>query len=231
MTSTTTSSRTTVHGVRRRAPGALIALVGGAVSLALGRATTSPGGSPLERLDQMTGVDARITASALLVIAGFVAVVPGFWFVAGAVRGRGSRGARMAAVGAWLVLVGSVCFAVLASVDLTTLAATHVPDRAAMADFLHQLDSSPGILAITAPAVLGYFVGPFLVTLAARRSGIGPKWLPAAMLASLVLQPIGAGLGGPPVARVADLVLQLGFVATTLVLSLAVHTAIDTTKE
>jgi hypothetical protein len=91
-----------------------------------------------------------------------------------------------------------------------------------MAAYLHQLDVSPGILALTAPAVLGYFAGPFLVTLAARRSGIGSGWLPAAVLASLVLQPVGAALGGPPLTRVADLALQLGLVVTTVLLARAV---------
>jgi hypothetical protein len=219
---TTTRTRITARRPVHRMPGALVALVGGAVALALGRASTTPGGSPGERLDQMAGADVQVTASALLVVAGFVAIVPGFWFVANTVRGRGSRGARLAGVGAGLVLVGSVCFSVLASVDLATLAATHVTDHAAMAAYLHQLDVSPGILALTAPAVLGYFAGPFLVTLAARRSGIGSRWLPAAVLASLVLQPVGAALGGPPLTRVADLALQLGLVVTTVLLARAV---------
>jgi hypothetical protein len=88
-----------------------------------------------------------------------------------------------------------------------------------MSQLLHQLDVSLGILAVTAAALIGYFIGPFLVTLAARRSGIGPKWLPAAVLASLILQPVGAALGGPPVASVADVVLQLGLVVTVVVLA------------
>lgn len=227
MTSTTTTSSATTQAPARRVPGPLVALVGGALALALGRATTTPGGSPAQRLDQMTGNDVRVTASALLVIAGFVAIVPGFWFVAGTVRRRGARGARLGLIGSWLVLVGSVGFSVLASVDLATLAATHVGDRATMTSYLHEIDVSPGILALTVPALVGYFVGPFLVALAARRSGIGPKLLPAAVLASLFLQPIGAGLGGPPVARVADLALQLVLVATTIVLGRAVTAAGD----
>jgi len=170
----------------------------------------------------MAGQDLRVTASTLLVVTGFTAIVPGLWFVASTVRRRdthGARGGRLATIGSWLVLVGSVGFSVLASVDLVTLAATHVPDRASMTEYLHRLDVSPGVLAITAPALVGYFVGPFLVTLAARRAGIGPKWLPAAVLASLILQPVGAGLGGPPVASVADLVLQLGLVVTLVLLA------------
>ena len=206
----------------RRLPGPLAALVGGAVALALGRAATTPGGSPAERLDQMAGHDLRVSATTLLVIAGFVAIVPGFWFVAATVRRRGGRGTRLGTIGSWLVLVGSTGFAVLASVDLATLAATHVSDPAAMTDFLHQLDVSPGILAVTAPALVGYFIGPFLVTLAARRSGIGPKWLPPLVLVCLVVQPVGAALGGPPVARVADLVLQLGLVVAVVLLARAV---------
>ena len=204
---------------KRRWPTPLLALVAGTVALAVGRAATTQGGSPAERLDQMAGQDLRVTASTLLVVAGFAAIVPGLWFVAGTVRRRGARGSRLASIGSWLGLVGSVGFSVLASVDLVTLAATHVSDRTSMAEYLHQLDVSPGVLAVTAPALVGYFIGPFLVTLAARRSGIGPKWLPGAVLASLVLQPVGAALGGPPVASVADVVLQLGLVVTMVVLA------------
>jgi hypothetical protein len=206
----------------RRWPTPLITLVAGTVAVAIGRAATTRGGSPAERLDQMAGQDLRVTTSTLLVVAGFTAIVPGLWFVASTVRRRGAhgaRGARLATIGSWLVLVGSVGFSVLASVDLATLAATHVPDQASMNEYLHQLDVSPGVLAVTAPAIVGYLIGPFLVTLAARRSGIGPKWLPAAVLGSLILQPVGAALGGPPVASVADLVLQLGLVVTTVLLA------------
>jgi hypothetical protein len=204
---------------RRRWPAPLLALVAGTVALAVGRAATTRGGSPGQRLDQMAGQDLRVTASTLLVVAGFTAIVPGFWFVASMVRRRGARGARPASIGCWLVLLGSVGFSVLASVDLVTLASTHVADQTSMSQLLHQLDVSLGILAVTAAALIGYFIGPFLVTLAARRSGIGPKWLPAAVLASLILQPVGAALGGPPVASVADVVLQLGLVVTVVVLA------------
>ena len=213
---------------RHRWPTPLLVLLAGTVALAVGRATTTRGGSPAERLDQMAGQDVRVTAATLLVVAGFTAIVPGLWFVASTVRRRrahGAGGARLATIGAWLVLVGSIGFSVLASVDLATLAATHVPDRASMTDYLHQLDVSPGVLAVTAPALVGYFVGPFLVTLAARRSGIGSRWLPAAVLVSLVLQPVGAALGGPPVASVVDVVLQLGLAVTMGLLARAVVAA------
>ncbi|HEX5427411.1 MAG TPA: hypothetical protein VFX00_03735 [Pedococcus sp.] len=207
---------------QRRWPAPLLVLVAGTVALAVGRAATTRGGSAAERLDQMAGQGFRVTASTLLVVAGFTAIVPGLWFVASTVRRRGAfggRGARLATTGSWLVLVGSVGFSVLASVDLATLAATHVPDQASMTEYLHQLDVSPGIVAVTAPALVGYFIGPFLITLGARRSGIGPKWLSAAVLVSLVLQPVGAALGGPPVASVADVVLQLGLVVTMVLLA------------
>jgi hypothetical protein len=210
------------HTTTLRTSAGLTALVGGAVALALGRVMSTPGGSTAERLTQMSGNDARVTASALLAILGFAGLVPGFLTVTGLVR---RRGAAVATVGAALVVLGGIGFAVLASIDLATLAATHVDDTGAMRAYLHQLDVSPGIIAVTVPAALGYFVGPFLVTLGARRAGYVPRWLPWAVLVSLFLQPVGAGIGGPGAARVLDSVLQLGLVVTTAVLARAMLSA------
>jgi hypothetical protein len=210
------SQKTSTPQEPLRTRAGLTALVGGAVALALGRILTTPGGSPADRLSQMTGSDARVTASALLTILGFAALVSGFLTVAALIRHRGTT---VATVGAGLVVLGGVGFAVLASVDLATLAATHVDESRSMREFLHELDVSPGIIAVTIPAVLGYFFGPFLITLGARRGGFVPRWLPWAMLASLVLQPVGAGIGGPAAARVLDAVLQLGLVVTTALLA------------
>ena len=200
-------------------PGGAGWLVGGALALAIGRLLTTAGGSPAQRLDQMSGRGVLVTGSVLLTVVGFTALVPGFWAVAARVRAGAGRGMRLSALGAGLVLVAAVCFGILASVDLVTLAATRVADRAAMQDYLHQLDVSPGILALTVPAMVGYLGGPFLVVFAARRARLVAGWLPWATLASLVLQPVGAGLGGPWVAHVLDAVLQLALVGVTVVLA------------
>ena len=214
--------RTRLDRTDHRTAAGLVGLVAGAVLLALGRILATPGGSPGDRLHQMTGHDLQVTAAALLAIAGFTALVPGFWTVAAHVR---RRGRLLATVGAGLVLAGSVGFSVLTAVDLSTLASTHVSDPGPMRAFLHQLDVSPGILALTVPAVLGYFCGPFLVTLAARRAGFVPRWLPWAVVASLVVQPLGAALGGPALARVVDTVCQLLLVTVVTVLAAATRRA------
>jgi len=159
----------------------LVTLVASAVLLALGRLMTTPGGSATERLHQMDGTDVRVTASALLTILGFALLIPGLLTVVGTIK---SRGATLATVGGGLVVLGGVGMSVLAAVDLGTLAATHVGPIASMTSFVHQMDESPGILGITALAVIGYLVGPFLITLAARRAGVVPRWLPWTTLRS-----------------------------------------------
>jgi hypothetical protein len=202
--------------VTHRTRAGLAALVIGAVLLALARLLTTEGGSPADRLHQMHGSDLRVTASALLAIAGFAALVPGFLTVVAAVRGRG---AVLATVGGALVVMGGIGFAVLSSIDLGTLAATHVADVGAMRSYLHRLDVSPGVLVLTPFAAVGYLIGPFLVTLAARRAGLVPRWLPWTVLASLLLQPVAAGAGGPVVAHGVDSVLQLLLISSLWVLA------------
>lgn len=216
---TTSLTHDTADAARSRTAAGLISLVAGAVVLALSRVLAADGGSPHERLSQMHGHDAQATASALLGVLGFMALIPGFLAVAGRIRRRGSR---LATVGAALVVVGCVGFAILVSVDASTLAASKVADTDAMATFLHQLDVSTIILPITPPAVVGYFVGPFLVTLGARRAGFVPAWLPYGVLASLIIQPAGAGIGGPVVAHLLDALCQL--VLVVMVAILARHT-------
>jgi hypothetical protein len=205
-----------VDATRSRTATGLISLVAGAVVLALSRVLAADGGSPHERLSQMHDHDVQATASALLGVLGFMALIPGFLAVAAQVR---RRGARLATVGAALVVIGCVGFAILVSVDASTLAASKVPDTDTMATFLHELDVSTIILPLTPPAVIGYFVGPFLVTLGARRAGIVPAWLPYGVLASLVIQPVGAGIGGPVVAHMLDAVCQLVLVAMVAILA------------
>jgi hypothetical protein len=214
-TSTAATTRRPGGTVSGRTRAGLIALVAGATVLCIARALANEGGSPAQRLDQMNGHDLQVTLASLCAIIGFAALAPGLLTVAAEVRDRGSR---LATTGCGLVVVGSVGFAILAALDIVTLAATHASSRPAMEDYLHQLDSSPGIIAVTIPAVLGYFFGPFLVVLGCRRAGFVPRWLPWAVLAVLVLQPVAAGAGGPAVARVVDTAFQLVLVGLVVVL-------------
>jgi hypothetical protein len=206
----------TVTHVDHRIRAGLCALVAGAVLLGLARLLTNQGGSPAARLDQMHGQDFKVTAATLLAIAGFAALIPGFLTVVGQVR---ERGAVLATVGGALVVIGGIGFAVLSAVDLSTLAATHVAAPDPMRDYLHQLDVSPGILILTPFAVLGYLIGPFLVTLAARRAGFVPRPLPFTVLAALLLQPLAAGLGGPVIAHSVDTALQLVLIGSLWMLA------------
>jgi hypothetical protein len=204
------------EGVPGRRTTTAICLVGGAVLLAAGRALALAGGTPAQRLQQVDGHQVQAAAGVVLAVAGFAALIPGFLAVAAQVRGRG---ATLATVGAGLCVAGFSGFMVLVTVDAATAAAGLVGSAGPMEAYLHQLDRSPAILAITPIAVLGYFFGPFLVTLATRRAGQVPRWLPWGVLVSLVVQPLGAALGGPWVAHVLDTLLQLVLVVMTVVLA------------
>lgn len=218
LTSPASAATTSPHRgpVSGRTRAGLVSLVAGAAVLCVARVLANKGGSPAQRLDQMTGHDLQVTVASLCAIVGFAALVPGLLTVAAEVR---DRGARLATVGCGLVVAGGVGFAILAAVDIATLAATHVSSTPAMKDYLHQLDQSPGIIAVTVPAVIGYFFGPFLVVLGCRRAGFVPRWLPWAVLAVLLLQPVAAGAGGPAVARVVDTAFQLVLVGLFIVLA------------
>ena len=211
-TATSTVAGPLVRDRTRDLPAAVL-LVGGAACLALGRVLSSNGGSPTQRLHDMAGHQAQVTASVLLAVAGFAGLLAGLLAVAARVEGR------LARAGALLCIAGCVGFAILVSVDASTSAAAEVGRTAPMEDFLHHLDASPAILAVTPFAVVGYFIGPFLVALATRRARLVPRWLPWAVLASLVLQPVGVALRGPAFALVADTVCQLALAAMVGVLA------------
>lgn len=220
MTALTTPLPASVHRrLSHRTAAGLVALVAGAVLLATGRLLTTPGGSTAQRLDQMDGRDLRVTISALLTILGFALLIPGLLTITARVR---DRGALLATIGGGLVALGGVGMSVLAAVDLTTLAATHTGPSSSMRDLLHEMDTSPGILVLTPFAAAGYLIGPFLVTLAARRAGLLARWLPWATLVVLILQPVAAGSGGPGLARVVDSVFQVALVAIFVVLARAI---------
>lgn len=206
--STVPLARSSTAARSRDLPGAVL-LVGGAACLALGRLLSTNGGSPAQRLHDMAGAQVQVTVSVLLALAGFAGLLAGLLAVVARVEGR------LARTGAVLSVAGCLGFSVLVAVDAVTAAAARVGSTAPMEEFLRQLDSSPAILGVTPFAVVGYFVGPFLVALAARRAGLVPRWLPWGVLASLVLQPVGVALQGPAFAHVADTVFQLALVAMT----------------
>lgn len=199
--------------VRRRVAAA--ALVGGAVALAAGRLLTLPGGTPEQRLAQATGHENQVATEATLVVFGLLALMAGFLGVAARIR---YRGAAMATVGAALCMAGCALI-VQVVLDPVTVVATHVGNDQVMRVFLTELERSPAIAVMTPIATIGYFFGPFLVTLAANRTGRVPRWLPWAMLLSLPLQFVGESLQGPPFANIADAVLQLVLVALVVVLA------------
>jgi hypothetical protein len=215
-----TDLATTSTALDPRARCGLGALVGGSVLLVAARALTTAGGSPAERIQQMTNHDAQVTISALCAVFGFAAFMAGLLTVASAVR---DRGVILASVGAVMSVAGGIGFAVLSAVDFSTLATTHAGPAAAMESYLSALDESPGILIVTVFATIGYLIGPFVVTLAARRAGFVPRALPWAILAVLILQPVAAGAGGPSLARWIDSAFQLILVGLSWILARRTH--------
>lgn len=198
--------------IRRRLAAA--ATVGGAVSLVAGRLLTLPGGTPEQRLDQAAGHQGQIAAELVLVVFGLVAMAGGLVAVAGTIR---ARGRTLATIGAAGCLLGCGLI-VQMSLDAVYGAAARVGAPAAMTEFVRQLDASPAIAVVTPVAVVGYFFGPWLITLAARRARLVPGWLPWGVLVALPLQSVGEGLKGPFFANVADAVLQLVLVVMLAVL-------------
>lgn len=194
---------------------AAIAVVGGALALAAGRVITLPGGTPAQRIEQAHGHQGQIAVELVLVVFGLLATMAGLVAVAAGIRGRG---ARLATAGACGCVLGCA-LVVQMTLDAVNGAAAAVDNDAAMRQFLAQLDSSPAIAVVTPIAVLGYFFGPFLVALAARRAGSVPVWLPWGVLVSLPLQSVGESLRGPFFAQVADAFLQLLLVAMLVVLA------------
>ncbi|MEO7071328.1 MAG: hypothetical protein ABI131_12655 [Nostocoides sp.] len=199
-----------------------VALVGGAAALALGRALDLGGGTAAERLQQASGHHGQITASALLAMIGFAALVPAFWTVADRVQ---HRGARLATIGALLTALGCSGFVALVAIDdFPPMAAAQSGSTEVMTGFLQHLDHVPALLALGPLAAIGYFFGPFLVTLGARRGGLVPRWLPWGFLVSLVLQPVALVLtGGPGIAlHLVDTACQLVLVVMAVLLARAV---------
>ncbi len=202
------------HDVTRRRVTAA-ALVGGALALAVGRLLTLPGGTVAQRLTQASGHENQVAVEMTLVVFGLLALMAGFLGVAARIR---HRGAAMATIGAGLCMAGCALI-VQVALDPVTVAATHVGNDQVMRVFLTELDQSPAIAVLTPIATIGYFFGPVLVTLAASRAGMVPRWLPWGMLLSLPLQFVGESLQGPPFANIADAALQLILVALVVVLA------------
>jgi hypothetical protein len=154
-------------------------------------------------------------------MAGFAALIPGFLAVAARVH---RRGARIATIGAGLTVLGCAAFEGMVALDeFPVVVATHSNAPEAMADLLHGLDQLPALLLLGPLAAIGYIVGPFLVSLAVRRSGRGPAWLPWGVLAALILQPVALGaFGGPGVAKhLLDTICQLVLVVALISLARA----------
>lgn len=198
-------------------------LIGGAVVLTLARALTNDGGTPAERLQQAAAHPTQMTASVLLAVAGFAAVIPGFLAVASRAQ---RRGALVAGFGSALCVVGFVGFAVLAATDLPTIAAAHVPAPSAAVEMVEQMDASPALAVLIPIAVAGFFFGPFLVALGTRRAGLVPAWLPWGVLVSAMLQPVALAFAGPSLTlRLVDTACQAVFVVMVTVL--ARHTLVE----
>lgn len=193
---------------------AALGLVGGAIALTVGRLVTLPGGTPAQRLAQAEGQTLRVTLELVLVIFGLAALVGGFLAVAGRLR---EGGPRLAGAGALLCLA-SLGLIVQVGLEAVYVAAVGGP-RGVMESFVTNLDSSIALNVVTAIATVGYFFGPFLISLTARRAGLVSRWLPWGMLVSLPLQSVGETLRGPFFANVADAVLQLVLVVMVVFLA------------
>lgn len=101
---------------------------------------------------------------------------------------------RLSNLGGTLAVVGAFGHTVHAGgVLLIVSMAQGEADRAALATALDEYASGPANL-FSAMGLLGTVLGLLLLTIGLWRSGVGPRWVPAALAAFLVVEFVGAAL-------------------------------------
>ena len=147
----------------------------------------------------------RLIASAFLVLATAVFIMPGVWGLARLVDVRGRRVGRLAAM---LALLGALGHAALAAVYLIWAA---IPSsgmsRTDLVELIDRINSS-GWLAAFAPLFFAFPLSLVALFLALSRARIAPTWILAPALAAPVVAIAGQSHGTASTA--AALVLLLG---------------------
>ena len=148
-------------------------------------------GEPDVVLAEMDTAGWRAWLSAVTYTLAQLALIAGLLGVAHLLRGPTPR---LSNLGGTLAVVGAFGHTVHAGgVLLIVSMAQGEADRTAVATVLDEYASSPAGL-FSAMGLLGTVLGLLLLTIGLWRSGVGPRWVPAALAAFLVVEFLGAAV-------------------------------------
>ena len=123
------------------------------------------------------------------------------------------RAPRLSVVATCLGVLGAFGHAVTSGVMLTSVVmAQDAGSRADMAALLEDYESTPGIIVVMAPGLIGTVLGLVLFAVALWRGRVGPRWVPALLGVFLVVEFAGSGLV-PWASQAAAVVYLVAFAA------------------
>lgn len=127
-------------------------------------------------LDALAAHPVQAQVAATLLHYGFLLFVPGFVGLLAVLR---RRGAVLGHVGVALAIVGWTSFSGFVIIDFYDLGIAQALPRAGGVALEHRIEGYGGTLAFYLPALVGAFVGPFLISLGLWRARHVGLWLPA----------------------------------------------------
>ncbi|WP_153394572.1 DUF4386 family protein [Ornithinicoccus halotolerans] len=171
---------------------AAVGLVLAAVLMTIAMGINVPfSGDPEEVLTEMDAAGGRAWLSAITYTLAQLALIPGVLGIAHLLR---QRTPRLSNVGGTLAVLGAFGHTVHAGgVLLVVSMAQGTADRAALETALQEYQNSP-VAIFSAMGLLGTVVGLILLTVGLWRAGVGPRWVPAALAAFLLVEFIGTAI-------------------------------------
>ena len=175
-----------------RRTAAAVGLVLAAVLMVVAMGTDVPfSGDSEEVLAEMDAVGGRAWLSAITYSLAQLPLIAGVLGIAHLLR---ERTPRLSNVGGSLAVLGAFGHAIHAGGVLVIVSmAQGDADRGALATALDEYQSSPAGL-FSAMGLLGTVLGLLLLTIGLWRSSVGPRWVPAALVAFLVVEFLGTAI-------------------------------------
>jgi hypothetical protein len=175
---------------RRAAAAVGLALAAALMVVAMG--TDVPfSGEPDEVLGEMDAAGGRAWLSAFTYTLAQLALIPGVLGIAHLLR---ESTPRLSSLGGTLAVLGAFGHTVHAGgVLLIVSMAQGAADRGALSTALDEYISSPAGV-FSAMGLLGTVLGLLLLTVGLWLSGVGPRWVPAALAGFLVVEFVGSAI-------------------------------------
>lgn len=175
-----------------RRTAAAVGLVLAAVLMVVAMGTDVPfSGESEEVLAEMDAVGGRAWLSAITYSLAQLPLIAGVLGIAHLLR---ERTPRLSNLGGSLAVLGAFGHTIHAGGVLVIVSMAQADaGRGAMATALDDYMSSPAGI-FSAMGLLGTVLGLVLLTIGLWRSGVGPRWVPAALAAFLVVEFVGASL-------------------------------------